>query len=291
MKMSLYAIVTVVLVGAGTASWATSRAGLWVAPWATPRADSRGTTGPAIAVPPEPVTAQAFTLRFFRDAKVVPQFTVATLDGGSISSNSLRGKVTLINFWATWCGPCRAEIPDLIALQQNYRDQLQVIGISEDEAPADVVRRFVSEFKINYPMAMATPEVEAVFGRVTSLPTSYLIDPEGRIVQKHVGMLNAVFTEQETRALAGLKVNASIERVDPDKPTGLENAAQAKEIPGVELASLTPQRRAQALSKLNTDACTCGCELTVARCRVDDPSCGTSLPLARKIVADIVAAR
>ena len=239
-----------------------------------------------VAVPAEPLT-----LRFFRDPKVVPAFTVAALDGRAISANSLKGKVTLVNFWATWCPPCRAEIPDLIALQNKYSDRLQILGISEDEGSPDAVRKFVADFKINYPVAMATPELEKLFTGVTGLPTTFLIDPDGRIVQKHVGLLNASFTEQETRFLAGLSVNAKVELVDPDKPVGLENAAQAKNIPGIELASLTADRRGQALQKLNADPCTCGCGLTVAKCRVDDPECSVSLPLARTIVAQIAAAR
>src|SRR5438105_12850284 len=74
------------------------------------------------------------------------------LDGRQISTSDWRGKVVLINFWATWCPPCRAEIPDLIALQEKYRDQLQIIGVSEDEAGPEVVKRFVAEHRMNYPV-------------------------------------------------------------------------------------------------------------------------------------------
>ena len=74
---------------------------------------------------------------------------VRDLDGREISTASLRGKVVIVNFWATWCGPCRAEIPDLVALQDKYRDTLQVIGISEDEAGVEVVRRFAAEHQVN----------------------------------------------------------------------------------------------------------------------------------------------
>ena len=86
------------------------------------------------------------------------------------------------------------------------------------------------------------------------------------------------------RALAGLPVNATVERVDQAQGLKLENGAQALNIPGVDLAKLSTERRTEALQKLNTQPCTCGCDLTVARCRVDDPTCGISLPLARQIV-------
>jgi hypothetical protein len=100
-------------------------------------------------------------------------------------------------------------------------------------------------------------------------------------------------TEQETRSLAGLPVNASIEEVDQSQglKLALDNGAQAMTIPGVDLASLPVPKRIAALQKLNGQPCTCGCDLTVAKCRVDDPTCGVSLPIAREIVKQIAAER
>jgi thiol-disulfide isomerase/thioredoxin len=229
------------------------------------------------------------TLRFFRDPKPAPAFTVKDLNGRDIAPASLRGKVVIVNFWATWCGPCRAEIPDLVALQEKYKDTLQVIGISEDEAGVDVVRRFAAEHKINYPVAMMTPEIEKMYPGITALPTSFILDRDSRVVRKHVGMLTARTTEFETRHLAGLPVNASIEMVDQSQglKLNLENGAQAMTIPGIDLAALPLAKRTEALQKLNAQPCTCGCDLTVARCRVDDPTCGVSLPLAKQIVQQI----
>ena len=108
-------------------------------------------------------------------------------------------------------------------------------------------------------------------------------------MQKHVGMLRASTTELETRSLAGLPVNVSIEEVDQSHglKLALDNGAQAIAIPGVDLASLPVAKRIDALQKLNGQPCTCGCDLTVARCRVDDPTCSISLPLARKIVQQV----
>ena len=231
------------------------------------------------------------TLRFFRNPAAAPVVAMRDLDGREVSLASLRGKVVLVNFWATWCGPCRAEIPDLVALQEKYRDQLQVIGISQDEVPVDLVRRFAADHRMNYPVVMSTPEIEKLFPGVNALPTSFIVDRESRIVQKHVGMLTASLTEQETRALAGLPVNASIEEVDQAQGLKLENGAQAMSIPGVDLSKFDVAKRTEALQKLNSQPCTCGCDLTVARCRVDDPSCGVSLPLARQIVQQIASQR
>jgi len=219
-----------------------------------------------------------------------PSFRLSRLDrSGHLELASLRNKVVLINFWATWCPPCRAEIPDLVALQEKYTEHLQIIGISEDEGGTDVVKRFVADRKINYPIVMMTAQIEKMFPGVSALPTSFIIDRDARIVQKHVGMLTARTTEFETRSLAGLPVNATIERVDQTVGLQLVNGAQATTIPGIDLASLSAAKRTDALQKLNAQPCTCGCDLTVARCRVDDPTCGVSLPLAREIVKQVAA--
>ncbi|PYS10779.1 MAG: hypothetical protein DMG17_24015 [Acidobacteria bacterium] len=231
------------------------------------------------------------TLRFFSDPKPLQAFTMLDLDGRQISTSDWRGKVVLVNFWATWCPPCRAEIPDLVALQEKYREQLRIIGVSEDEGSPEAVRRFASEYKVNYPIVMLTPELKTYFPNVYALPTTFIIDRERRIVQKHLGMLHPTITEMEARALAGLDVNASIEKVDPDQPVKLENAAQVTSIPGVDLAHLSPERRLQAVQKLNAEGCTCGCGLTIAKCRIDDPQCPVSLPRARAIVEEIAQQR
>jgi len=223
-------------------------------------------------------------LQFYKDPSPVASFSARDLDGRDVSPATWRGKVTIVNFWATWCPPCRAEIPDLVALQEKYRGKVQVIGVSEDEESTEVVRKFAAQYKMNYPIVMTTPEIRKVFPGVSALPTSFIVDTEGRIMQRHVGMLNARITEAETRSLAGLPVNASIERVEKDRPTKLANAAQATDIPGVDLSKLSKTKRVEAIQKLNDEGCTCGCNLTVARCRVDDPKCPVSLPRAKEIV-------
>jgi thiol-disulfide isomerase/thioredoxin len=195
-----------------------------------------------------------------------------------------------VNFWATWCPPCRAEIPDLVALQEKYRDHLVVLGISEDEAGVDVVKEFAAAQKINYPIIMTTPGLEKIFSGVTALPTTFVIDPEGRIQQRHTGMLHAETTILETEVLAGIKKNVRIDRVDDPHEAMLKNAAQAKEIPGVDLSHMTPAARTAALAALNADNCTCGCGLTLAACRINDPSCGVSLPLAQALAEKVAKA-
>ncbi len=243
----------------------------------TQRVDRRLTTA----------SAEGTTVRLLRDRQAVPAFNGVDVQGRPFSTSDYRNKVILVNFWATWCPPCREEIPDLIALQQKYKDQLQIIGISQDAGSADAVAQFAAEHRMNYPVAMTTPEIERLFPNVYALPTSFLIDRDGRIAQKHVGMLNASLTEIETRTLAGLDVNARVEFVEDEDKVRLDNAAQANKIPGIDLARLTPDQKTKALQQLNTEHCTCGCGLTVAQCRLDDPSCPVSLPLAQSIVKKI----
>src|SRR5207249_7992312 len=98
----------------------------------------------------------ATTLRFFRNPAPVPAFTLHDIDGRPLASSDWRGKVVIVNFWATWCGPCRAEIPALVALQDKYRDRLAILGIAEDDAPVEHVKQFAGALRINYPVAMLT---------------------------------------------------------------------------------------------------------------------------------------
>jgi thiol-disulfide isomerase/thioredoxin len=273
------ALLLVIVLGSLAMLWAASRYSAQVA--------SRQSSD-AVASP-EPDRSGQATLRFYKNPIAVPVFTARDLDGREVSNTSLHGKVLIVNFWATWCPPCRAEIPDLIALQEKYRDQVQIIGISEDEAPVETVKRFVADHKMNYPVVMLTPDLEKMFPGISALPTSFIVNRDGRIVQKHVGMLTAHVTEQEVRSLAGLPVNAAVELVDQTQGLKLDNGAQAMTIPGIDLAKLSPAKRGEALQKLNAAPCTCGCDLTVAKCRVDDPTCGVSLPIARDLVQQVSA--
>jgi thiol-disulfide isomerase/thioredoxin len=232
-------------------------------------------------------SAAGTTIKFLRERVHVDAFSFQDLRGETIATTNFKGKVILVNFWATWCPPCREEIPDLVALQKQYKDQLQIIGISQDYGSPAQVLRFADAHGMNYPIVMSTPEIEKLFPQVYALPTSFLIDRDGKIAQKHIGLLNPSLTELETRALAGLDVDARVELVDDEDKARIQNAAQANKIPGIDLSVLSPEKRAAALQQLNTEHCTCGCTLTLAQCRVDDPDCTVSLPIAQEIVKKI----
>ena len=249
--------------------------------------DGQAAAGP-VPAPVFAADARPATIQLVANPSPLLPLSMQDLDGRTITSDDLRGKVTLVNFWATWCGPCRAEIPDLIKLQERYPDHLQIIGVSTDEGPVQAVEDFATEVGINYPIVMHTPELNRAFPGVMALPTSFIVDPEGLVVQTHVGLINAGVLEQETRFLAALDTDILVDLVDEDPHGRLVNAAHATEIPGLDLTTLTPEQRTTALQRLNEEGCSCGCQLTLAQCRINDSSCGFSLPLAEQVVAEIV---
>ena len=234
------------------------------------------------------VPTAGMTIQLLRTPVSIDDVTMETLDGQTMSTRDWHGKVTLVNYWATWCGPCRQEIPDLIKLQDRYPNQLQIIGISTDEGDPSKVRSFAEQMGMNYPIVMATPELNRQFPGVFALPTTFLINPEGHIAQTHLGLINPAVFEQETRYLMSLPTTVTAEMIDGNETTRLINAAHATEIPGVDLSDLTPDQKERALQRLNEDGCPCGCSLTLAQCRINDASCGISPPLAQKVVADII---
>jgi thiol-disulfide isomerase/thioredoxin len=245
----------------------------------------------------EPAAAPAQTqteeptapVRLVKNPVTVGDISLKDLTGRSFSLSSLRGKVVLVNFWATWCGPCRAEIPALIGLQEKYRDQLVILGVSTDEASPEQVSAFAQRTFMNYPIVMVTNELRKAFPGVFALPTTFVLDPQGRIVQKHVGVIDISTYENETRVLTGLS-HAKIEEVEDTGQVLLANAAHATEIPGVDLSGISAEKRQTLLARLNEDKCTCGCDLTLAQCRINDTDCKVSLPIARALVRKVKGA-
>lgn len=131
----------------------------------------------------------------------LPNLQVTDLDGRRISLESSRGRVVLVNFWATWCGPCRQEIPDLKTLRREFSESLDVLGISTDTSP-EGVRTFVKDIEIDYPVVLAAPSVWKTFPPVESLPTTFLLDRDGRLAKVHVGRVPIGEFRREISALS-----------------------------------------------------------------------------------------
>ncbi len=113
---------------------------------------------------------------------VAPPWELKDLNGRSVKSSDFKGKVVMLNFWATWCPPCREEIPALIALQNQYKDKgLVVVGVSLDQNGPATVKAFVARMKVHYPVVMGDDKIAAAYGGVSIIPTTYLIDRQSNI--------------------------------------------------------------------------------------------------------------
>jgi thiol-disulfide isomerase/thioredoxin len=143
---------------------------------------------PLGAVPIKPVPAPAWKLK--------------DLDGKIISSDDFKGKVVVVDFWATWCAPCKGEIPGYVALQKKYRDDgLVFVGISMDEDGPEVVRKFVKTHGINYQIVMGDEAVSNAFAPIDGYPTTFIINRDGNIVDKKTGAKPAEFYEKQVLAV------------------------------------------------------------------------------------------
>ena len=135
------------------------------------------------------------------DRKPAPDFEVTDLSGSPLKLSAFQGSVILLDFWATWCPPCRAEIPHFKQLYAGYKGKgLQVIGLSVGEKP-DVVRSFAKANGITYPVGMSSDSIEQAYGGIRGIPTTFLIDKQGRIAGQFTGYQEKQVFEQEIRAL------------------------------------------------------------------------------------------
>ena len=242
----------------------------------------------AAAVSQAQPAQDANVIQFVKNPDAAPAFQLNDLEGKPLSLAEAKGKIVLLNFWATWCGPCRAEIADLVDLQKRYADKLEIIALATDEDDVDEVQRFVLKSGINYRVAMISDEVRRDYGGIAALPTSFVIDAQGRIVQKHVGLNDPAIYELEVKAMLGEPVDAKVEYFEDNGQIFLKNAGRATELPGVDFSKLDAKQKSVALRRMNAESCDCGCKLTLAQCRINDSACRVSLALAAKVVSQVV---
>ncbi|HEX8921951.1 MAG TPA: TlpA disulfide reductase family protein [Pyrinomonadaceae bacterium] len=131
-----------------------------------------------------------------------PALALKDLRGRTVRLSNYKGKVVLLNFWATWCPPCRAEMPDLIKMQREYRSKgLQVIGITYPPEEIEEVRQFIRKLGVNYPVALGTKETKTLFDQTETLPLTMIIDRQGNIIDRIEGILLPVEFEQKIKPL------------------------------------------------------------------------------------------
>jgi thiol-disulfide isomerase/thioredoxin len=147
-------------------------------------------------------TASALAQEASPPRTAAPEWKLTDLNGKLVKFSDFRGRVLILDFWATWCVPCRVEIPHFVELQKQYGDKgLRVIGVSLDEQGPDVVTKFVKRLAVNYPNVIGNEEVAEAYGGIDAIPTTFVIDRQGRIVSRHTGYDDKAVFEKEIQSL------------------------------------------------------------------------------------------
>jgi peroxiredoxin len=136
--------------------------------------------------------------------KTAPDFTLESLDGKNIQLSGYKGQAVLLNFWATWCGPCKIEMPWFVELQKEFGPQgLQIVGVAMDDASKEDIAKFVKEMGVNYPILIGKEDVGNQYGGVNVLPTTFFIDRDGKIVAREFGLQSrSLFVDNIKKSLS-----------------------------------------------------------------------------------------
>lgn len=147
-----------------------------------------------------------------------PDFTLEQLSGGNLKLSDLRGKAVLLNFWATWCGPCKIETPWLVEMQNQYGNQgLQVIGVAMDDSGKDEISKFAKDMGVNYPVLLGKEAVGDAYGGVPALPESFFIGRDGKIVDRIIGLKGKAEIEDAIKKALNTEAATSTAVLEPQK--------------------------------------------------------------------------
>jgi thiol-disulfide isomerase/thioredoxin len=229
------------------------------------------------------------------DHPEAPAISLTDIEGKKLELADYKGKVVVLDFWATWCGPCRIEIPGFVEMQDKYAHRgFSVIGISLDDEPDPVVQ-FYKEFKMNYPVAVGNQRVGELYGGILGLPTTFVIGRDGRIYARHIGATDVSVIEDEVQQLLAMSPTAEKEDFKPSPAMGTSTkielgdpAAIDSEIPGLNLTKLTAAQKEALKKTLSELHCPCGCNSTLLKCRQVDRACSVSLKLAKEQMEKIL---
>jgi thiol-disulfide isomerase/thioredoxin len=226
---------------------------------------------------------------------MAPAFTLTDIFGHSLSLDRYRGKVVLLDFWATWCGPCQMEIPGLVRLENRYRDQgLQVLGIVMRDQPQNVPG-FYKQFQMDYPVAMGSEKLAELYGGIFGLPTTFLIGRDGRIYTKVIGGVGEGYFEPGIRTLLAASPDEEVKNFRPmegSETPELESPGESHSpVPGIDVSKLTKTELAQYEELLSKQQCSCGCGMSVLECLKVDPDCDASRRQAKEILQEVKNAK
>lgn len=174
---------------------------------------------------------------------LAPDISLTDIFGQRLNLADYRGKVVLLDFWATWCGPCRIEIPGFVQLQRKYgQEGFQVIGISMDDDPQPVIN-YYKQFSLNYRVAMGNEKIGELYGGIIGLPTTFLIGRDGRIYDKVAGAVGAAYFEPEIKTLLAAAPNQEVKNFRPDSHSAaidLETPAEVNSpVPGIDVTKFS----------------------------------------------------
>lgn len=155
-------------------------------------------------------SAQAAAVKSGKERSPAPDFSLKDSDGRTVRLSDYRGKVVLLNFWATWCGPCRIEIPWFTDMERQNKDQgFAVLGVAMDDEGWEVVKPFLSELKVNYRVVVGNDETARKYGGIEALPTTFFIDRNGKIAAVHQGLVGRKEFDDGIRELLEERATAS----------------------------------------------------------------------------------